>query len=85
MTDDNNINRLQAKLDSLIKRQGLFMSEISYLKEEISHLKKHEEKKQSVEKNLKENKPLTTTNIEISKTKVQFSTKEKVPQVPVVS
>ncbi len=85
MTDDNNINRLQAKLDSLIKRQGLFMSEISNLKEEISHLKKHEEKKQSVEKNLKENKPLTTTNIEISKTKVQYSTKEKVPQVPVVS
>ena len=85
MTDDNKINRLQAKLDSLIKRQGLFMSEISYLKEEISQLKIYEEKKQPVEKNLEEKKQPTTTNIEISKTKVQFSTKEKVPQVPVVS
>jgi hypothetical protein len=86
MTDDNDkINRLQVKLDSLIKRQGLFLTEINTLKEEIIQLKIYGEKKQSIEKDLKENKPITTANIEIPKTKVQFSTKENVPQVPVVS
>ena len=83
MTDDNDkINRLQVKLDSLIKRQGLFLTEINTLKEEIIQLKIYGEKKQFIEKDLKENKPITTANIEIPKTKVQFSTKENVPQVP---
>ncbi len=86
MTDDNDkINRLQVKLDSLIKRQGLFLTEINSLKEEIIQLKIFEEKKQSIEKDVKENKPITTANIEIPKTKVQYSTKEKVSQVPVAS
>ena len=58
MTDDNDkINRLQVKLDSLIERQGLFISEISDLKKEITQLKIYEEEKQSIEKDLKENEP----------------------------
>ena len=86
MTDNTDkINRLQVQLNSLINRQRLFLSEISNLKEEITQLKLDEEKKQSIGKDLKENEPFTTTNVEISKPKVQHSSEEKVAQVPVAS
>jgi uncharacterized membrane protein len=70
MTDNqDNINQLLDKLESLLKRQDDFSREINNLRIEIDRLKTTETE-QKTEKETKQDRPVTDTDFEIKKEKV---------------
>ena len=71
MTDNNDkINQLLDKLESLLKRQDDFSREINNLRIEINRLKTSETKEAKKTEEIKEDRPVTETDFEFKKEKV---------------
>jgi uncharacterized membrane protein len=70
MTDDNNrINQLHGKLESLLKRQDDFSKEINNLRVEINRLKTTETEQTEKKEEAKLDRPITDTDFETNKEK----------------
>src|SRR5690606_8470467 len=72
MTDNNDkINQLLERLETLLKRQDDFSREISNLQIEINRLKFTETKQTIEQKQINLNRPVTDTDFEIKKEKIK--------------
>jgi len=68
--DQDIINQLLDKLESLLKKQDDFLREINNLRIEIDRLKTSETKKTTQKEEIEEDRPVTETDFEVKKEKV---------------